>query len=185
MVSLPELWLPILLSAVAVFFASFLINAVLPYHRTDHAPVPDEEGFLATMRAANLPPGDYMFPRPNTPKEMSSPEYQARLKQGPVGILTMMPPGGHSMGKSLGIWFGQCLFVGIIAAYLASRTLEPTTDYIMVFRVTGTVAFASYSIGLWQSSIWFGRKWSATLKYTFDGLVYALLTGGIFGWLWP
>jgi hypothetical protein len=23
------------------------------------------------------------------------------------------------------------------------------------------------------------------LKHAFDGLVYALLTAGIFGWLWP
>ena len=24
-----------------------------------------------------------------------------------------------------------------------------------------------------------------TIKNTFDGLVYGLLTGGVFGWLWP
>jgi hypothetical protein len=26
---------------------------------------------------------------------------------------------------------------------------------------------------------------SYTLKSSFDGLVYALLTGGVFAWLWP
>ena len=29
------------------------------------------------------------------------------------------------------------------------------------------------------------RRWSTTAKHTIDGLVYSLLTGGIFGWLWP
>jgi hypothetical protein len=28
-------------------------------------------------------------------------------------------------------------------------------------------------------------KWSATLKNMFDGLLYALVTAGTFGWLWP
>ena len=27
--------------------------------------------------------------------------------------------------------------------------------------------------------------WSTTLKSMFDGLVYAALTAGTFGWLWP
>lgn len=36
-----------------------------------------------------------------------------------------------------------------------------------------------------QNSIWYSRKWSSTLKSMFDGLVYGLLTAGVFGWLWP
>jgi hypothetical protein len=38
---------------------------------------------------------------------------------------------------------------------------------------------------LLQGSIWAWRRWSTTLKGVFDGLVYALLTAGVFGWLWP
>jgi hypothetical protein len=34
-------------------------------------------------------------------------------------------------------------------------------------------------------SIWFFRHWSTSLKNVFDGLIYALLTGGVYGWLWP
>lgn len=49
----------------------------------------------------------------------------------------------------------------------------------------GPMAFLGYVPGLWQDSIWYGRKWSTTLKNTLDGIVYALLTAGTFGWLWP
>jgi hypothetical protein len=63
--------------------------------------------------------------------------------------------------------------------------LEPGADYLMVFRVTGTVAFAAYAMALMQQSIWYYKSWSATLKSVFDGLVYAALTAGAFGWLWP
>jgi hypothetical protein len=36
-----------------------------------------------------------------------------------------------------------------------------------------------------QMSIWYWRAWSLTAKVVFDGLIYAMLTGGTFGWLWP
>jgi hypothetical protein len=34
-------------------------------------------------------------------------------------------------------------------------------------------------------SIWYSRAWINTIKSTIDGLIYALLTAGTFGWLWP
>lgn len=54
-----------------------------------------------------------------------------------------------------------------------------------VFRFTGTVAFVGYTVANWQNSIWYARKWSTTAKNTVDGLVYALLTAGLFSWPWP
>ena len=29
------------------------------------------------------------------------------------------------------------------------------------------------------------QGWPATFRSMLDGLIYALLTGGAFGWLWP
>ncbi len=48
-----------------------------------------------------------------------------------------------------------------------------------------TSAFVGYSLALLQNSIWYKRNWAATLRSVFDGLVYAPLTAGTFGWLWP
>jgi hypothetical protein len=75
--------------------------------------------------------------------------------------------------------------VALVAGYVAGRALGPGAEYLSVFRLSGTVAFAGFSLALIQSSIWYHRQWSATLKSMFDGLVYALLTAGCFGWLWP
>jgi hypothetical protein len=33
--------------------------------------------------------------------------------------------------------------------------------------------------------IWYNRSLRATVKATIDGLVYGLVTAGVFGWLWP
>ena len=54
MVSLANLWLPVLLSAVIVFFASSIIHMVLPYHRSDYKKLPDEDNVRAALRAAGL-----------------------------------------------------------------------------------------------------------------------------------
>jgi hypothetical protein len=75
--------------------------------------------------------------------------------------------------------------VGFFAAYVTGRALGPGAHYLEVFRYAGTVAFAGYSLALLQNSIWWNKSWSATLKSVFDGLIYALLTAGTMGWLWP
>ena len=54
-----------------------------------------------------------------------------------------------------------------------------------VFQVAGCVAFIGYAMALPQNSIWWGRSWSWTIRNMLDGLLYGLLTGGTFGWLWP
>ena len=33
--------------------------------------------------------------------------------------------------------------------------------------------------------IWYRRSLLTTIKSSVDGLIYALLTAGTFGWLWP
>ncbi len=50
MVYVTALWLPILLSTVLVFIASSIIHIVLPYHRSDHKKLPNEEKLLEAMR---------------------------------------------------------------------------------------------------------------------------------------
>ena len=57
--------------------------------------------------------------------------------------------------------------------------------YLEVFRVSGTVTFMAYAMALPQFSIWYKRNWGTTIRSMTDGLLYSLLTGGTFGWLWP
>ena len=75
--------------------------------------------------------------------------------------------------------------VGVLAACVAGHVLAPGTPYKGVFLIVGLTAWGGYALALWQSPIWKGTKVSTTIKMTFDGLLYALLTAGTFGWLWP
>lgn len=185
MVEITSLWLPILLAAVFVFIVSSIIHMVLGYHRSDFGKLPDEAGVMEAVGKFNIPPGDYQMPLCENAQEMRSPEFVEKMKRGPVAVMTVLPNRAPSMGTNLLMWFLYTIIVGIFAAYIASRALRTGANYLEVFRYAGTTAFAGYSLGLLQNSIWFGRSWSATLKSVFDGLVYALVTAGTFGWLWP
>jgi hypothetical protein len=185
MVPVMSLWLPILLSAVFVFVASSIIHMVLPYHKSDYRKMPAEDEVMDALRKFNLPPGDYMLPRAGSPAEMKAPAFLDKMKKGPVLITTVLPNGPGSMGSNLAMWFVYCLVIGVFAAYVTGRAVAAGAPYLTVHRFAGATAFGCYALALWQDSIWYKRAWSTTLKHTFDGLVYALLTGGTFGWLWP
>lgn len=185
-IPITTLWLPILVAAVLVFVMSSIIHMFLNYHRSDYSKVPDEDRLMEALRPFNLPPGDYVFPHAAGMEAMKSEAYQQKVAKGPIAFVTVIRAGQvFSMGPQLTQWFAYSLLVGIVSAYLAGRLLGPGADYLQVFRVTGTVAFACYSMALMQRSIWFSQNWGSTLRSMFDGFVYALLTAGAFGWLWP
>ena len=185
MVSITSLWLPILLSAVFVFIASSVIYMVLGYHNKDFKKVPDENKLMDALRGFGLPPGEYAVPYAGSSKEMNSPEYKEKMNKGPVLIMNVWKTGEQGMGKQFAQWFIFAIIVGIFAAYVAGRALGPGAEYLAVFRFTGVTAFMGYSLALWQDYVWFYRSPGRTLKNTFDGLIYALLTAGTFAWLWP
>lgn len=185
MVPLASLWAPILLSAVFVFVASSIIHMMLPYHRNDFGKVPAEDEVMDALRKIGIPPGDYVVPYAGSPKRMKDPDFIDKVKRGPVVFMTVLESGPPAMGKNLVLWFVYCAAVGVFAAYIAGRALAPGAQYLEVFRFAGCVAFIGYSVALWQNSIWYKRAWSTTLKSSMDSLVYALLTAGAFGWLWP
>ena len=185
MISLLSLWLPILLSAVIVFLASSVIHMTPLWHKSDFPKVPREAELLNALRPFAIPPGDYFIPRAAGMQEMKSPEFIEKMKQGPVAVLTVMPNGPISMSRPLAQWFVFLIVVGIFVAVVGCRTLPIGTPYPHVFKVTGTVAFIGYALALCELSIWYRRSWSLTLKAALDGLIYASLTAGTFGWLWP
>jgi len=187
MVPLTSLIVPILLSAVVVFFASFIIHTVLAYHRSDLRKLPSEheDAVLDTVRRFSLAAGDYCAPHPGSPDRMKDPAFVAKMTKGPLVFMTVAPGAPPSMGTSLTLWFLHVVIVSTFAAYITGRAVGPGTEYLTIFRFAGTTAFMGYSLALMHESIWYKRRWSRTLKSMFDGLVYASLSAGVFGWLWP
>jgi hypothetical protein len=187
MVPLTSLLVPILLGAVIVFVVSAIFHMMLPFHKKDFKPLPGEAEVAEAIRKQNVPPGDYMMPHhsgdPGT--AMKDPAFIEKMTRGPIAVMTVFPSGPPAMGGALAMWFVYCLVVSLFAGYVASRALEPGARYLDVSQIASTVAFAGFNLALWQNSIWYKRAWRTTILYTVEGVIYGLLVGGAFGWLWP
>ncbi|MEO8201202.1 MAG: hypothetical protein ABI679_11820 [Gemmatimonadota bacterium] len=185
MVSLAQLWIPILVSAVIVFFASSILHMVFKYHRSDMHGFKNEDEVREVLRRQNAAPGQYFIPYCEDMKEMQQDSMKKKFVEGPVAIVTMRPAGMMNMGPLLGQWLVYCVVMSIFSAYVASVTLPVGTAYMTVFRVVATVAWLAYSAAHISGGIWKNRPASTVVKDVIDGLIYALLTAGTFGWLWP
>ncbi len=185
MVTFGMLLLPIIGSAVLVFFASAIIHMVLPFHKSDYRGLPDEEGFRAALNKNPPSPGQYVVPYCSDMKEMGSDAMKAKLNQGPNAVMIIRAPGLFNMGGTLGRWFLVCLVTSATIAALVCSVLPAGADYMTVFRPVAIAGFLAYGYGNMAHSIWFGRPWSITLKDLFDAAVYGCVTAGMFGWKWP
>ena len=184
MTPLAALWLPMLISIVIVFVASSIIHMAMPWHKTEYPAVPNQDAVADALRPYAIPPGDYMLPRGAGMADMKSPAFQDKMNRGPNIIMTVLPNGMTKMGPMFVQWTLFIAVVTLFAAYAASRAMAPGVDYKQVFRMISIVAFAGYALGEWPISIWYRRGFALAAKSTFDALIYALLTAGVFGWLW-
>jgi hypothetical protein len=175
-----SLWLPILISTIAIFFTSFLSWMVLRLHEKDWTKVNGEDELMAVVRKMNVKEGNYMFPGTDSPKEMSTAAYQQKYNEGPRGILQIFPVA--NMGKNLGLTFALFLFCNATFAYLASFALRPGAEFVDVFRFIATIALLTFAASIVQHSIWFRVRVTGHL---IESIAYSLIAGGIFAALWP
>lgn len=183
MTSLAELWLPILLSSVVVFLASWVAWMLLPHHKPDFQKLADEDTFLNTLRSQGIGPGVYMFPGCDM-KDMKDPAKKARWEAGPHGSLAVLAARPNFV-KNLVCVFIFYIVVSLLTAYVASNAVPAGAEYLKVFRIAGTAAIMGYALGGIPHAIFFGRTKRAMAMDVVDGVVYGLLTAGVFAWLWP
>jgi len=185
MISLAQLWLPIIASAIGVFVASSLVHMVLKWHNADYLKLKNEDDVRNAIRAGTPTPGQYIVPHCLDMKQMQKPEVLQKFTEGPNAFLFVRKNGPPSMGLPLALWFLFNLAIALLAGYLASRTLPAGASFLQVCRVVGLVSFLAYAAGGVQNGIWMGKPWSSVAKEIGDGLIYGFVSAVIFGWLWP
>ena len=185
MVGLSALWMPIVVSALLILVALMLIHGVLGWHRADMDALPAETEVMEAMRGLDVQPGDYRFPHGNTVAEMTAPAFVEKMNRGPVGIISVWPNGEIAMGRMIGLWFVYSLVVAALVAYVTGITHGLGAPRADVFRVSALVTFCAYALAHWQNWIWWRRSMRFTLTNSLDAVIYALITGATFSWLWP
>jgi hypothetical protein len=185
MVSLEQLWMPIIAAAVAVFVMSSLIHMVFKWHNSEYKKLPNEDEARATLRSVAGTPAVYFVPYCIDHKQMQAPEMQQKFKEGPVAMITIRPSGLPSMGGPLGQWFVLNLVVATLAGYLVCHAVPTGASFLAVARYVSLVTFAAYGIGAISAGIWMGKPWSAVAKELLDAFLYGLVSACAFAWLWP
>jgi hypothetical protein len=179
---LAQLWLPIVLSAVALFFASFLSWMVLGLHKPDWSKVPDEGRLSKALIDCGLEPGkSYMLPSCDDPARMKTKEFQDRLAAGPNGVFTIFPA-GTGMGAKLGLTFVYFLMTSLILAYLGTLGLPAGAPGRQVFRFFSTAGLLTHLAAMVPQSIWFKNR---IVGHTLESVAYCLILGAIFAYFWP
>ncbi len=185
MLSLAQLWLPIVASAIGVFVASSVIHMLLKYHNSDYRRLPNEDEVRASLKSSANAPAIYFVPHMMDHKEMQKPENVQKFVDGPIALVTIRKPGAPTMGPYLAQWFLLTLFVSVISAYLASKMLGPGSSFLGICRPIATVTFMSYAVGAISNGIWYGKPWGVVAKELLDAVIYAAVAACIFAWLWP
>jgi hypothetical protein len=185
MVSLVQLWLPWLVAAVGVFVASSLVHMVFKWHNADYLKLGNEDDVRAAIRKSAPPPGQYVIPHCTDMKDLQSPDMQRKFTEGPVAYLMVRPSGAPNIGPSLAQWFMLNVLVSGVAAHLAAATLGAGAPSEHVFHATASVTFIAYAAGSLSSGIWKGQPWRSVAKELLDALIYGIVSGFAFAWLWP
>lgn len=184
MVGLSHLWLPIIASAVAVFVVSALLHMLFTYHNSDYRKFSNEDEVRAAINKGGATAGQYILPYAMG-AEFKDPAVQQKMKEGPTGFVLLRKPSGPEMGPALGQWFVLTLVIAFLVGYVAALAMAPGEDHMAVFRVVSLIAFLAYAGSQAQEAIWRAVPWAAVIKTIMDGLVFALVTGGVFALMWP
>src|SRR4030095_7263547 len=154
-----SLWIPVVVSAVVVFMGSSILHMMLKYHKADYSALPGEDSVRQALDKAGGSPGLYMTPHCADMKQMKEPAFMEKFEKGPVAVITILPKGAPNLGKHLALWFGFSLLVCLVASDIARHPLQPGANGMLVMQITGTVAFAGYSLSHVSDSIWKGQPW--------------------------
>lgn len=177
---LMKVLLPSLVSAVVLFFASFLSWMVLMLHKQDWVKIDKEDDFMDALRNLGLGPGNYMFPGFDTAEEMKSEEYAKKCEAGPAGVITVF--GKVSMGPNLGLTFLYFLFTSFCLGYLATVAFpDGQKELLQVFRLVATAGLLTFLASFVQHAIWFHTR---IVGHVIESIAYSLIVGGIFAGFW-
>ena len=178
------LWLPILLSAGAVWILSNLAWIALPHHRNDFVRLPDEDAFAEFVRRSHIPPGNYLFPDFRGREAMQSEKVAQAIEHGPVGHLSVWRT-PLTMGSRLVGTLVVHLVVSTLIAYLTRVALPGAEPFARVFQIAATAGVLAYCFSSIPNALWFGAYPRAIVAAFVDGIVYGLITGVLFAWNWP
>lgn len=178
---LAQLWLPIVLSGIALFFMSFLAWMIIQLHKDDWIKAPNEDRLMQAVKDCGLKRGkSYMFPGCTSQDEMKSPEFQAKVKAGPRGVITVFDK--NEMPQNLLLTLVYYLVVSFGLAYLGSIAFPAGAKTLDVFRFFAAAGLMVFLAAIVPHAVWFKNRITG---HVIESVLDGLIVGGIFAAMWP
>ena len=144
------LWMPILASAVAIFFGRFVSWVIIGPHNSAWAASPDQAENIRKLGELNLPPGRYVLACDRSKEEREDETVKAAVDSGPWDTVTLWGT-ASSMGCNLDLTF---LFYFVTAVFIAyCGPLGPGAAFSKVFQVTGAAAILAHCFAFMPHNI--------------------------------
>ncbi len=142
------------------------------------SPLPAEAVLLSAMKLAIDEPGTYMFPGYDPKKEYTEEEmkvWEAKHREGPVGMLIYKPVGGEHMTKGMLVnEFISNVLAALIVAAVAALMVGSYLKRVVAIGLLGLFAWLSINVSYWN---WYGFSSGMTVAEGIMQTVGWLLSG--------
>ena len=167
-----------LLAGILVFSWGAFAHMVLPLGKMGVHLIPNEEPVIGAMRDTIREPGFYFFPGMDMSRQASESEeqaWQAKVKQGPVGVIIVRPSGGEAMSpRQLGTELATNVVSALLAAFLLTFVRSGYWGRVLFVTLLGVFGFLTISVPYWN---WYGFPVDFTAAEAIDQIAGWFLAG--------
>ncbi len=151
---------------------------VLPIGRMGVRQIGNEEPVRTAVRDHIKEPGFYFLPGMDMSPEASQSEkqaWEAKVKEGPVGVLIIQPSGGEAMSsRQLGTEFATNVVSALLAAFLLTFVRSGYWGRVLFVTLLGAFGVLTISIPFWN---WYGFPVDFTIGEAIDQVAGWFLAG--------
>jgi len=165
-------------AGIVVFFWGAFSHLVLPIGNMGVRQIPNEDSVIGAIRNAIQEPGFYFFPgmdMSRAPSESEQQAWNAKLKEGPAGVLILQPKGGEAMSpRQLGTQLATDIVAALLAAILLSQARGNYWGRVAFVTLLGIFGFVTISVPYWN---WYAFPNDFTMAEAIDQVLGWFLAG--------
>lgn len=163
---------------MVIFMWGAVAHMALPIGEMGLRQLPEETALIEPMRSTITESGLYFFPgmdRSHTPSESELAAWEAKIKEGPSGLLLVHPRGGEAMSpRQLGTEFATDVVAALLAGFLLTYVRAGYAGRVAFVMLLGVFGFVTISVPYWN---WYGFPFDFTAAEGIDQLVGWTLAG--------
>jgi hypothetical protein len=167
-----------LVGGIVVFIWGAVSHMATPIGEMGIRQIANEDKVVGAMKGSIHEPGFYFFPgmeNMRNPSDAERTAWEAKIKQGPTGVLVIHPEGGETMSpKQLSTEFASNVVAALLAAIVLTQVRAGYFGRVLVVALMGIFGFVSICVSYWN---WYGFPTDFTIGAALDESIGWILGG--------